>query len=207
MIHKLKMKYDSLFTEIGVDIEKIPSNDFRIKENKYKKEGWLRIQNSNLVYEGIDIAFITATGRNKRSVATALVYRGNCFNQDITVNGMDFHEYFQNNPIIIKEIRKLQNYFPSTWIETNNQTSKDLELTPLGQQKGFFTAHVTVKGGGLTSQAKAVRLAIARAASQIGNDEKTNLRSAGLLTTDARRKERKKYGLKKARKRPQFSKR
>ena len=44
------MKYDSLFTEIGVDIEKIPSDDFRIKDNKYKKEGWLRIQNSNLVY-------------------------------------------------------------------------------------------------------------------------------------------------------------
>ena len=80
-------------------------------------------------------------------------------------------------------------------------------MTPLGQQKGFFTAHVSVKGGGLTSQAKAVRLAIARAASQIGDDEKTNLRSAELLTTDARRKERKKYGLKKARKRPQFSKR
>merc|ERR1712188_67382 len=148
-----------------------------IKENKYKKEGWLRIQNSNFVYEGIDIAFITATGRNKRSVATALVYRGNCFNKDI-----------QNNPIIINEIQKLQNYFPATWIETNNQTSKDLEFTPLAQQKGFFTAHVSVKGGGLTSQAKAVRLAIARAASQIGDDEKTNLRSAELLTTDARRK-------------------
>ena len=57
------MKYDSLFTEIDADIEKIPSDDFRIKENKYKKEGWLRIQNSNLVYEGIDIAFISATGR------------------------------------------------------------------------------------------------------------------------------------------------
>merc|ERR1711924_567226 len=92
-----------------------------------------------------------------------------CFNKDITVNRMDFNEYFQNNPIIINEIQKLQNYFPATWIETNNQTSKDLELTPLGQQKGFFTAHVSVKGGGLTSQAKAVRLAIARAASQIGD--------------------------------------
>ena len=201
------MKYDSLFTEIDADIEKIPSDDFRIKENKYKKEGWLRIQNSNLVYEGIDIAFISATGRNKRSVATALIYRGNCFNQDILVNGMDFKEYFQNNPIIINEIQKLQNYFPSTWIETNTQSANEIELTPLGQRKGFFTAHVSVKGGGLTSQAKAVRLAIARAASKMGVDEKTNLRAGNLLTTDARRKERKKYGLKKARKRPQFSKR
>tara|TARA_B100001094_G_scaffold322601_1_gene372181 strand:+ start:1442 stop:2047 length:606 start_codon:yes stop_codon:yes gene_type:complete len=201
------MKYDSLFTEIDADIEKIPSDDFRIKENKYKKEGWLRIQNSNLVYEGIDIAFISATGRNKRSVATALIYRGNCFNQDILVNGMDFKEYFQNNPIIINEIQKLQNYFPATWIETNTQSANEIELTPLGQRKGFFTAHVSVKGGGLTSQAKAVRLAIARAASKMGVDEKTNLRAGNLLTTDARRKERKKYGLKKARKRPQFSKR
>ena len=201
------MKYDSLFTEIDADIEKIPSDDFRIKENKYKKEGWLRIQNSNLVYEGIDIAFISATGRNKRSVATALIYRGNCFNQDILVNGMDFKEYFQNNPIIINEIQKLQNYFPATWIETNTQSANKIELTPLGQRKGFFTAHVSVKGGGLTSQAKAVRLAIARAASKMGVDEKTNLRAGNLLTTDARRNERKKYGLKKARKRPQFSKR
>ena len=200
------MKYDSLFTEIGLDIEKIPSNDFRIKENKYKKEGWLRIQNSNLIYEGLDIAFITATGRNKRSVATALVYRGNYLNQDISVNGIDFKKYFQNNPIIINEIQKLQNYFPATWIETNIQTN-EVEFTPLGQRKGFFTAYVSVKGGGLTSQAKAVRLAIARAASKIGSDEKTNLRTANLLTTDARRKERKKYGLKKARKKPQFSKR
>jgi len=200
------MKYDSLFTEVRINIEKIPSDDFRIKENKYKKAGWLRIQNSNLVYEGLDIAFITATGRNKRSVANALVYRGNYFNQEISVNGMDFKKYFQNNPIIINEIEKLRNYFPATWIETNTQTN-EVELTPLGQRKGFFTAHVSVKGGGLMSQAKAVRLSIARAASQIGTDEKTNLRTANLLTTDARRKERKKYGLKKARKRPQFSKR
>jgi small subunit ribosomal protein S9 len=120
---------------------------------------------------------------------------------------MDFKEYFQNNPIIINEMQKLQNYFPATWIETNTQDANEIELTPLGQRKGFFTAHVSVKGGGLTSQAKAVRLAIARAASKMGIDEKTNLRAGNLLTTDARRKERKKYGLKKARKRPQFSKR
>merc|ERR1711871_1591056 len=63
-----------------------------------------------------------------------------------------------------------------------------IKLTPLGQRKGFFTAHVSVKGGGLTSQAKAVRLAIARAASKMGVDEKTNLRAGNLLTTDARRK-------------------
>ena len=64
-----------------------------------------------------------------------------------------------------------------------------------------------MQGGGLSSQAKAVRLALVKALTKMGEEEKISLRKGGFVTTDARRKERKKYGLKKARKAPQFSKR
>ncbi len=70
-----------------------------------------------------------------------------------------------------------------------------------------FDVKVTVKGGGFTGQAGATRLGIARALLKVSNDFKPLLRQAGLLTRDSRIKERKKYGLKAARKAPQYSKR
>jgi small subunit ribosomal protein S9 len=66
---------------------------------------------------------------------------------------------------------------------------------------------VQVEGGGLTGQADAVRHGIARALAEESHEARAELKGAGLLTRDARAVERKKYGLKKARKRPQFSKR
>ncbi len=70
-----------------------------------------------------------------------------------------------------------------------------------------FDVKVRVHGGGFTGQAGAIRLGISRALLKISNDFKPILRQAGLLTRDSRIKERKKYGLKKARKAPQYSKR
>jgi small subunit ribosomal protein S9 len=65
----------------------------------------------------------------------------------------------------------------------------------------------SLRGGGISGQAGALRLAIARALIQLDGDDRPALKSAGFLTRDARAKERKKYGLKKARKAPQYSKR
>ena len=72
---------------------------------------------------------------------------------------------------------------------------------------GNYDVVVRVEGGGLTGQAEAVRHGIARALSEESQESRAELKDAGLLTRDSRAVERKKYGLKKARKRPQFSKR
>ena len=201
------MKYDNLFTEIGLDIESIPSDDLSIQECKSQKEGWLRIKDTNPIYKGLEFAFVTSNGRHKRSVARAMVYRGNRFNDDIIVNGIPFKDYFQGNSVLISEIENMKQHIPATQMEQRTRTYDQAELTKLGSPKGYVAAHVSVEGGGLTGQAKAVRLAIAKATSKMGLDEKASLRKGGFMTTDARRKERKKYGLKKARKASQFSKR
>lgn len=70
-----------------------------------------------------------------------------------------------------------------------------------------FDVHVKVKGGGITGQAKAIQLGIARGLLELNPTARSILKTENLLTRDSRSKERKKYGLKKARKAPQFSKR
>lgn len=70
-----------------------------------------------------------------------------------------------------------------------------------------YNIHVNTHGGGLKGQADAIKLGIARALCQMSPEHRSSLKSEGLLTRDARCKERKKYGLRKARKAPQFSKR
>ena len=82
--------------------------------------------------------------------------------------------------------------------------NQPLELT---STKGKFDVKVNVKGGGFSGQAGAVRHGVARALLEAGDDYRPVLKAAGLLTRDARVKERKKYGLKAARRAPQFSKR
>ena len=79
-----------------------------------------------------------------------------------------------------------------------------LELTGT---KDKFDVKVNVNGGGISGQAGAIRHGIARALLEAGSDYRPTLKAAGLLTRDSRVKERKKYGLKKARRAPQFSKR
>ena len=123
------------------------------------------------------------TGRRKSSVARVRLVAGS---GKITVNGKDIQEYFGEETlrVIVKQ--------PLT--VTNTEAK--------------FDVVANVKGGGFAGQAGAVRHGIARALNEANKEEyRQVLKSSGFLTRDAREKERKKYGLKKARKAPQFSKR
>ncbi len=127
---------------------------------------------------------IYATGGRKTSTARVFLRKGS---GKITVNGKDFKEYFHNIDRYIREI--LQPF----------------EITEL---LGQYDVYATVKGGGMTGQAEAIRHGIAKCIAQIDVERyKPMLRKAGLITRDPRMVERKKYGLKKARKAPQYSKR
>ncbi|HWS38208.1 MAG TPA: 30S ribosomal protein S9 [Actinoplanes sp.] len=98
--------------------------------------------------------------------------------------------------------RDLENYFPS---KVNQQLIREpLVTTEHTEQYDVFA---NLRGGGITGQAGALRLAIARALIAVEPDDRPALKKAGFLTRDARVKESKKYGLKKARKAPQYSKR
>ena len=124
-----------------------------------------------------------ATGRRKGSIARVrLIPNGK---GDFQINGKHIEEYFG--------------------LGTLKQISRQaLELT---QTTGKYDVFVNVNGGGLSGQAGAIRHGIARALVKADESLKAELKKAGFLTRDARVKERKKYGLKKARKAPQFRKR
>ena len=126
-------------------------------------------------------AFI-ATGRRKKSIARVRLVPGN---GNITVNGRHIDEYLQRDTLIL--IAKQ----PLTLTETADK----------------FDVFVNVVGGGIAGQAGAICHGIARALVKVSETYKAELKKAGFLTRDPRMKERKKYGLKKARKAPQFSKR
>ncbi len=98
--------------------------------------------------------------------------------------------------------RSLEEYFPS-------KVSQQLVKEPLvtSDRVEAYDVHANLKGGGITGQAGALRLAIARALCEVDPDHRPALKKAGFLTRDDRAVESKKYGLKKARKAPQFSKR
>ena len=122
------------------------------------------------------------TGRRKSSVARVRLVPGN---GQIIVNGKDSKDYFQKKTLdmIIRQ--------PLVLTET----------------EGRFDVFVNAHGGGTTGQAGAVRLGIARALLKADIEYRPALKKAGFLTRDPRMKERKKYGLKGARRAPQFSKR
>ncbi len=122
------------------------------------------------------------TGRRKKSIARVRLMQGT---GKITVNGKDLSEYFGTE--ILKVI-----------------VNQPFAIT---NSVGKFDVVCTVTGGGFTGQAGAVRHGIARALVEANGEFRQNLKHAGFLTRDPRMKERKKYGLKKARKAPQFSKR
>ena len=98
--------------------------------------------------------------------------------------------------------KSLEEYFP-------NKVHQQLIREPLVilDKPEAFDIRANLKGGGITGQAGALRLAIARALIQLDSDDRPTLKRAGFLTRDPRVKERKKYGLKKARKAPQYTKR
>jgi len=122
------------------------------------------------------------TGRRKSSVARVILRPGNGV---ITVNG-----------------RKFEEYIPSSLARLD--VSQPLVLTA---NENTFDISVNVQGGGLIGQAGAIRLGITRALLEVNPEYRKILKPAGLITRDPRVKERKKYGLKKARRAPQFSKR
>ena len=123
-----------------------------------------------------------ATGRRKTSTARVFLRPGK---GDITVNHRDF-----------------SSYFPTDQLRT--QVKRPLALTETVEK---FDILATVAGGGITGQAGAIRLGIARALVEFNLELRKQLKKDGLLTSDSRVKERKKYGLAGARKRFQFSKR
>ena len=121
------------------------------------------------------------TGRRKSSIARVYVTSGT---GKIVVNGRPVEEYMPYDTLIM-DLRQ-----PLVLTETDSK----------------YDVRAEVKGGGFTGQAGAIRLGIARALLEAGCD-RVVLKRAGLLTRDSRAKERKKYGLKAARRAPQFSKR
>ncbi|MCZ7529343.1 MAG: 30S ribosomal protein S9 [Acidimicrobiia bacterium] len=125
---------------------------------------------------------IQSTGRRKSSVARVRVRPGTGV---VTINGKSYTEYF---PTLVQQMT----------------VSEPLRLTETAE---VYDIDASVSGGGVSGQAGAVRLGIARALSILDDEQRPELKKQGLLTRDAREKERRKYGLKKARKAPQYSKR
>jgi small subunit ribosomal protein S9 len=122
-------------------------------------------------------------GRRKEATATARLFAGK---GNITINGEPANEYLSNNKTLEAELTD-----PLALVEKQ----KDFDIT------------ILVKGGGIGGQVDAIKLAISKALASISDDLKGTLSKAGYLRRDSRMVERKKYGLKGARKREQFSKR
>ncbi len=126
--------------------------------------------------------YFYGTGRRKKSVARVRVYAGT---GKITINGRDIDDYFglETLKLVVRQ---------------------PLALTGLTEK---FDIVCTVAGGGVTGQAGAIRHGLSRALLQYDENLRSQLKKAGFLTRDPRMNERKKYGLKGARRAPQFSKR
>lgn len=124
----------------------------------------------------------TAIGRRKRSIARVVLTEGK---GKITVNGEDIKKFIPSE-ILILDLKQ-----PLVLTETANK----------------FDIDVTANGGGYNGLTGAIRLGISRALQEFNPEFRAILKAAGMITRDARIKERKKYGLKKARRAPQFSKR
>ena len=128
------------------------------------------------------IPLTQTTGRRKEAVARARLRPGT---GQLTINGRAFGVYFP----------------------TASQRMAVSEPLRVADRLESFDIDASIHGGGTSGQAGALRMAIARSLAQTDPDARPALKKAGLLTRDPRRKESKKYGLKKARKAPQFTKR
>jgi len=127
-------------------------------------------------------AFFSGTGRRKTAIARVRLLPGE---GEIVVNGRSLEEHFGN---------------------AVNEAELRLPFRVTGTE-GRYNAMIKVEGGGVTGQAGAIRHGIARALCLFNLELRKSLKKAGLLTRDSRMKERKKYGLKRARKAPQYTKR
>jgi small subunit ribosomal protein S9 len=133
--------------------------------------------------ETTDRVMYWGTGRRKSSIARVRLVPGS---GQITVNGRTGEDYFQGNSAYLAVIKA--------------------PLETLGLENEYDIL-VNAHGGGLTGQADSVRLGVARALCELDPENRSPLKIEGYLTRDPRAKERKKYGLHKARKAPQYSKR
>jgi small subunit ribosomal protein S9 len=124
----------------------------------------------------------SAIGRRKSSVAKVTITPGKGV---ITVNGKDVNDYMPYETLVMDLVQPLE----------------------LVDAREKFDVNVVVKGGGFSGQTGAIRLGITRALMLANAENRPTLKANGMVTRDARIKERKKYGLKKARRAPQFSKR
>ena len=124
-----------------------------------------------------------ALGRRKSATARVRLYKGK---GNITINGKTADEYFASSAYLLREINK-----PFTVLE----------------KEGQYDITVLVEGGGSAGQADAIRLGIAKSLVVLNEDYKATLKRADLLSRDPRERERKKFGLKGARKQRQFTKR
>jgi len=127
--------------------------------------------------------YLYGLGRRKTAIAKVRLYKGK---GEIFVNGMSSNDYFGGLASLVEKI-----------------------LSPLSLtgNAGKFDIVARTSGGGISAQADAISLGVARALLVLDSELKSTLRHAGFLTRDPRKKERKKPGLKRARKAPQFSKR
>jgi small subunit ribosomal protein S9 len=134
-------------------------------------------------FKNLGDKYFEGTGRRKTSIARVRLYTKG--DKNIVINDIDYKEYFK--------IAELQSIILDSF-----EKMKIMDR---------FRVVVTVKGGGIHSQAEAVRHGVARALVVFNPDYRKRLRKANFLTRDSRMKERKKFGLKRARKAPQWSKR
>jgi len=129
-----------------------------------------------------EVRYYEGIGRRKRATARVRLYPGD---GQVAINDKPLNQYFGR-------------------FQDQEQAIEPLKLT---HNEGRFNLRAVVKGGGLTGQAQAIRQGLARALQIVDPDLRTMLREAGFLTRDPREKERKKVGLKRARKAPQYTKR
>ena len=130
-----------------------------------------------------DAKYLYGLGRRKTATARARLLKGK---GEITINGKTAADYLDNNKTLLAEITD--------------------PLALVGKQKDFDVS-IMVKGGGISGQVDAIKLAIAKAITAGFADLRSTLKKAELLRRDPREVERKSYGLRKARKREQYSKR
>jgi small subunit ribosomal protein S9 len=129
-----------------------------------------------------EIRYYEGIGRRKRATARVRLYPGD---GQVAINDKPLNQYFGR-------------------FQDQEQAIEPLKLT---HNEGRFNLMAVVRGGGITGQAQAIRQGLARALQIVDPDLRTMLREAGFLTRDSREKERKKVGLKRARKAPQYTKR
>ncbi|MBQ2659697.1 30S ribosomal protein S9 [Candidatus Saccharibacteria bacterium] len=130
-----------------------------------------------------DKKYVYGLGRRKSATATARLYAGK---GEITINGKSALDYLSGNKTLLAEVTD--------------------PLAIAGKQKDYDIT-IVVKGGGLAGQVDAIKLAISKALTLEAPDLRPMLKKAGMMKRDPREKERKKYGLRSARKKEQFSKR